>query len=177
MVLDKLRDAFGAVAFYMKVTAEEIPRCSEARFAFMLAGAGIAQIERLVTSIGTDVPAAVRTTPPKLTPKKKVEKPRMYRVLLHNDDYTPHRYVTQILKKIFRLPEARAFSVMRAAEIQGLAFVATYTYEVAETKMDQVIRTAQKDGHAHLSFSIEREPQAGSRKRPGNLRGAPFKKS
>ncbi|MEM1162247.1 MAG: ATP-dependent Clp protease adapter ClpS [Pseudomonadota bacterium] len=95
---------------------------------------------------------------PKTKPKTqpKVEKPRMYKVILLNDDYTPREFVTIVLKSVFGMGPERAYGVMMTAHQKGSCVVAVYTRDVAETKADQATEAGQKEGFP-LTFTTEPE--------------------
>ncbi len=81
-----------------------------------------------------------------LTKKKpKTRKPRMYKVLIHNDDYTPMEFVVAILEQVFRLNQVDATRVMLHVHNQGIGVAGVFPHEVAETKMHQVISNAQRN--------------------------------
>jgi ATP-dependent Clp protease adaptor protein ClpS len=75
--------------------------------------------------------------------KKKVEKPPLFKVLLHNDDYTTMEFVVLILKDIFNKSEGDAFRIMMAVHLQGIGVAGVYTYEVAEAKVNRVTDMAR----------------------------------
>ncbi len=80
-----------------------------------------------------------------LTRKKpKAKKPRLYRVLLHNDDYTPMEFVVAVLQQIFRLGEVDATRVMLHVHNTGIGVAGVFTYEIAETRVEQVLGAAQR---------------------------------
>jgi ATP-dependent Clp protease adaptor protein ClpS len=68
-------------------------------------------------------------------PKQKLEQPRMWRVLLHNDDYTTQDFVVWVLETVFRKPRGEAFSIMMSVHQSGIGIAGTYTHDVAETKL------------------------------------------
>jgi len=70
-----------------------------------------------------------------LLEKPKVTEPSFYKVLLHNDDYTPMEFVTQILKKFFHKSSEEAEKIMMAVHQQGHGVAGLYPYEIAETKV------------------------------------------
>ena len=84
------------------------------------------------------------------------ERPRLYKVLLLNDDVTPRDFVVTVLKQVFGMAEARAHAVMWAAHTQGVAVVAVYTRDVAETKATAATEEGQKAGYP-LHFATEPE--------------------
>jgi len=75
--------------------------------------------------------------------KQKLEKPPLYKVLLHNDDYTTMDFVVFILESVFHKSEADAFKIMMAVHQQGIGVAGVYTYEVAEAKVAKVIDLAR----------------------------------
>jgi ATP-dependent Clp protease adaptor protein ClpS len=73
----------------------------------------------------------------------RVEKPSLYRVLLHNDDFTTMDFVVEVLESVFNMAEAQAMRVMLAVHVQGVGVAGVYTFEIAEMKVSQVIALAQ----------------------------------
>jgi len=90
------------------------------------------------------------------TTEKKTQRPRLYKVLLLNDDYTPRNFVVVILKKVFRMSEEEAHSVMYTAHTKDVCVVAVYTRDVAETKATEATDMARDEGYP-LLFSTEPE--------------------
>jgi ATP-dependent Clp protease adaptor protein ClpS len=86
----------------------------------------------------------------------KTERPKLYKVILLNDDYTPREFVTVVLMAVFRMSESRAHSVMMTAHQLGACVVATFTKDVAETKATEAIEMGRRKGHP-LMFSTEPE--------------------
>ena len=86
----------------------------------------------------------------------KIEPPRLHKVLLHNDDFTPRGFVVRVLRRVFGMGEARAHSVMMTAHTRGTCVVALYTRDVAETKATQATDEGRAAGHP-LQFSTEPE--------------------
>lgn len=76
-----------------------------------------------------------------------VKEPPMYKVLLHNDDYTTMEFVVQILMAIFHKSVEEATRIMLNVHQQGIGVCGVYPYEVAETKVETVIRLARENGH------------------------------
>src|ERR1700748_916728 len=74
------------------------------------------------------------TTRPKTKDDIKVERPRLHKVILINDDYTPREFVVMVLKAEFRMSEDQALRVMMTAHRRGACVVAVYTKDVAEPK-------------------------------------------
>lgn len=75
--------------------------------------------------------------------KQKLEKPPLYKVLLHNDDYTTMDFVVFILETVFHKSEADAYKIMLAVHQQGVGVAGVYTYEIAEAKVSKVVELAQ----------------------------------
>ena len=94
------------------------------------------------------------------TPKTKVliktERPRLHKVILLNDDYTPRDFVVTVLKSVFRMTEDEAFNVMITAHKRGACVVAVYTRDVAETKATEATDAGRRKGHP-LHFTTEPE--------------------
>ncbi len=88
--------------------------------------------------------------------KPKVEKPKLYKVLLLNDDYTPRDFVVQILKAEFRVTDDEAYNIMITAHQKGLCVVAVYTKDVAETKAARATDMAKEFG---FPLMFETEPE------------------
>ena len=75
--------------------------------------------------------------------KAKLERPPLYKVLLHNDDFTTMEFVVFILQTVFNHGESEAISIMLNVHRQGVGMAGVYTYEVAEMKVDKVTSIAQ----------------------------------
>ena len=91
---------------------------------------------------GTDSGTLVITRP-----KPKTKRPNMYRVLLLNDDYTPMEFVVHVLERFFQKNREEATRVMLHVHHHGVGECGVYTYEVAETKVTQVMDFARKHQH------------------------------
>ncbi len=76
----------------------------------------------------------------------KVKKPDLYKVMLHNDDYTTMDFVVHVLCKHFGKDKAEAQSIMLEVHNKGIAVCGIYTYEVAETKVSTIIQEAEDKG-------------------------------
>jgi ATP-dependent Clp protease adaptor protein ClpS len=96
------------------------------------------------------------TLKPKTTTKPKVERPKLYKVLLVNDDYTPRELVTMVLKAVFRMSEETGYRVMLTAHRMGLAVVVVCTKDIAETKAKEAVDLAKEAGFP-LMFITEPE--------------------
>jgi ATP-dependent Clp protease adaptor protein ClpS len=73
-------------------------------------------------------------TKPRVKVKPKVERPKLHKVILVNDDYTPREFVVTVLKGEFHMSEDQAYKVMITAHRRGVCVVAVFTKDVAETK-------------------------------------------
>ena len=94
--------------------------------------------------------------PPKPKTKPKTERPKLWKVILLNDDFTPRDFVVTVLKSVFRMSEAEAYPVMLAAHQKGACVVAVFTKEVAEDKTARANDLGQSRGYP-LTFTTERE--------------------
>ena len=88
--------------------------------------------------------------------KPRLKKPRMYRVLLMNDDYTPMEFVVTILRKIFRLTEEQSVQIMLKVHTEGSGVCGVFTAEIAETRVREVISLAREHQHP-LKCTMEPE--------------------
>jgi ATP-dependent Clp protease adaptor protein ClpS len=88
--------------------------------------------------------------------KRKVERPRLYKVILLNDDFTPREFVVTVLKGEFRLGEDQARRVMMTAHRLGVCVVAVFTRDVAETKATRATDAGKAKGYP-LTFTTEPE--------------------
>jgi ATP-dependent Clp protease adaptor protein ClpS len=86
----------------------------------------------------------------------KVERPRLYKVILVNDDYTPREFVVMVLKAEFRMSEDQAMRVMITAHRRGVCVVAVYTKDVAEAKATNATDAGRRKGYP-LLFTTEPE--------------------
>ena len=93
---------------------------------------------------------------PKTKVKTKVERPRLHKVILVNDDYTPREFVTMVLKAEFRMTEDEAYNVMITAHRRGVCVVAVFTKDVAETKATRATDAGRAKGYP-LLFTTEPE--------------------
>ncbi|MGA7385609.1 MAG: ATP-dependent Clp protease adapter ClpS, partial [Methylocella sp.] len=80
-------------------------------------------------------------------PKTQIRHPSMYRVLLLNDDYTPMEFVVSVLKKYFNKDPEEAKRIMLHVHQHGVGECGVFTYEIAETKVTQVMDHARKHQH------------------------------
>ena len=80
-------------------------------------------------------------------PKTRTKRPNLYRVLLLNDDYTPMEFVVHVLERFFNKSRDDATRIMLHVHQNGVGECGVYTYEVAETKVTQVMDFARKHQH------------------------------
>ena len=88
--------------------------------------------------------------------KPKTKKPSMYKVLMLNDDYTPMEFVVHVLEQFFSMTNDEATRIMLHVHRRGVGVCGVFTYEVAETKVTQVVDYARKHQHP-LQCTLERE--------------------
>jgi len=88
--------------------------------------------------------------------KIKVKKPKKYKVLIHNDDYTTMEFVVYILQKFFNKSMAESQAIMLKVHNEGTGVCGVYSYEVAESKSTKVAQEAKESGHP-LRCTIESE--------------------
>lgn len=79
--------------------------------------------------------------------KSKTKKPSMYTVLMLNDDYSPMEFVVHVLERFFHKTQEDATRIMLHVHQRGVGICGVYTYEVAETKIAQVVDYARKNQH------------------------------
>ena len=88
--------------------------------------------------------------------RQKTDKPKLYKVLIHNDDYTSMDFVVLILESIFSKSPAEAYRVMMSVHSGGIGVAGVYSYDVAETKVAMTHEAAKEAGHP-LRCSMEPE--------------------
>ncbi|GAA5435313.1 ATP-dependent Clp protease adapter ClpS [Deinococcus aquaticus] len=90
--------------------------------------------------------------------RTRTQRPRLFRVLLLNDDYTPMEFVVEVLRRFFRKSEQEAELIMLAVHHKGQGVAGVYSRDVAETKVAQVMAAAQQEG---FPLRVVAEPEAG----------------
>ena len=95
-------------------------------------------------------------TTPNVKDEIKVERPRLHKVILVNDDYTPRDFVVMVLKAVFRMSESQASRVMITAHRRGTCVVAVFTKDVAEAKATHATDAGRSKGYP-LLFTTEPE--------------------
>ena len=93
---------------------------------------------------------------PRSEAKPRTEPPKVYKVILLNDDYTPREFVITVLRAVFRMTTDQALAVMLTAHQRGMCVVAVFTREIAETKATLAIDMAAEHGYP-LFFTTEPE--------------------
>jgi ATP-dependent Clp protease adaptor protein ClpS len=88
--------------------------------------------------------------------RPKTERPRLYKVILLNDDFTPREFVVMVLKAVFRMNADQAYRVMMTAHRRGCCVVAVFEKDVAETKATEATELGRRAGHP-LAFTTEPE--------------------
>jgi len=78
--------------------------------------------------------------------KQKLVRPPLYRVLLHNDDFTPMEFVVSLLETVFERTESEALAIMLHAHTTGMAVAGVYAFEIAEVKAEKVATLADEAG-------------------------------
>lgn len=86
----------------------------------------------------------------------EITEPTMYKVLLHNDDYTPMDFVVFVLKKFFNKNEIEAYQIMMDVHEKGLGLAGVYSFEIAETKVTQVNQFSKQNEYP-LKTSLEEQ--------------------
>lgn len=89
--------------------------------------------------------------------RERLKKPPLFRVLLHNDDFTTMEFVVEVLRRVFGKSEADAFRIMWAVHTQGVGVAGVYTYEIAEMKAERVAQMARAQEFP-LLCTLEEEP-------------------
>ena len=93
---------------------------------------------------------------PRVKTRTKTERPRLHKVILLNDDYTPREFVVLVLKAVFRMNESQAHNVMMTAHQRGACVIAVFTRDVAETKAKEATELGKMNGYP-LFFTTEPE--------------------
>ena len=99
--------------------------------------------------VGVDIDVVTKPAP-------KTKRPSLYKVILLNDDYTPQEFVVWLLQAIFNKSPEDAVRIMMHVHQNGIGICGVYTYEVAETKVAQVMELSRRNQHP-LQCTMERE--------------------
>ena len=95
-------------------------------------------------------------TKAKTKAESKTERPKLWKVILLNDDYTPREFVVEVLKAVFRMNETQAYAVMITAHKKGACVIAVFTKDVADTKAKEATELGKSNGFP-LYFTTEPE--------------------
>jgi ATP-dependent Clp protease adaptor protein ClpS len=95
-------------------------------------------------------------TKPRVKPRLETARPRLHKVILVNDDYTPREFVVRVLKAEFGMNEDQAYRVMLTAHTRGTCVVAVYAKDIAETKATRATDAGRNAGYP-LLFTTEPE--------------------
>src|SRR5258708_5799155 len=76
--------------------------------------------------------------------KEKLEKPPLYKVLIHNDDFTTMEFVVLVLTNVFNRSEGEAFRIMLQVHVEGIGVAGVYTYEIAQMKAEKATSLARE---------------------------------
>lgn len=79
--------------------------------------------------------------------KEKLQQPRKYKVIMHNDDYTTMEFVIHVLQKYFQKSHGEAQAIMLEVHTRGFGICGIFTFEVAESKAAKVTKYARENGH------------------------------
>jgi ATP-dependent Clp protease adaptor protein ClpS len=90
------------------------------------------------------LPSAELDEAPVAESEEKTEEPTLFKVLLHNDDYTTMEFVVWVLASVFNMAEEQAIQVMLNVHLQGIGVAGIYTFEVAEMKVEKTIALARE---------------------------------
>jgi ATP-dependent Clp protease adaptor protein ClpS len=95
------------------------------------------------------------TAKPRIKVRSKTERPRLHKVILVNDDYTPREFVVTVLKAEFRMSQEQAYRVMMTAHRRGSCVVAVYARDVAETKATRATEAGSSRGYPQFTTEPE----------------------
>ena len=90
------------------------------------------------------LPSAELDEAPVAESEEKTDEPPLFKVLLHNDDYTTMEFVVWVLESVFNMPEEQAIQVMLNVHLRGVGVAGIYTFEVAEMKVEKTIALARE---------------------------------
>jgi ATP-dependent Clp protease adaptor protein ClpS len=93
---------------------------------------------------------------PRTRPKPKTQRPKLWKVILLNDDFTPREFVVLVLKAVFRMNEDEAYNIMITAHRRGACVIAVFTKDVADTKAKEATELGKQAGFP-LYFTTEPE--------------------
>lgn len=102
------------------------------------------------------MPGRRRDSEGEVKERTRLKKPRKYKVLIHNDDYTTMEFVVYVLQVVFHHSSASASRIMLHIHKAGIGVAGVYTRDIAETRVEQVMQLAREAGHP-LQCSMEPE--------------------
>ena len=102
------------------------------------------------------MPGRRRDSEGEVKERTRLKKPRKYKVLIHNDDYTTMEFVVYVLQVVFHHSPASASRIMLHIHKAGIGVAGLYTRDIAETRVEQVMQLAREAGHP-LQCSMEPE--------------------
>ncbi len=112
---------------------------------------------RFDTMMADDTPGGPENDAGVITKTRpKTQRPPMYKVMLLNDDYTPMEFVVHVLERFFGMTHAQSFEIMLTVHKKGLAVVGVFSFEIAETRVAQVMDFARRHQHP-LQCTMEKE--------------------
>jgi ATP-dependent Clp protease adaptor protein ClpS len=123
------------------------------------AGGGLRRIvvaKWCATADASPTPMSDQVTKPRVKPTLKTERPKLHKVILLNDDFTPREFVVSVLKAEFHVGEDLAHKIMITAHRRGVCVVAVFTKDVAETKATRATDAGKAKGYP-LMFTTEPE--------------------
>ncbi|MDX6711768.1 MAG: ATP-dependent Clp protease adaptor protein ClpS [Blastocatellia bacterium] len=88
--------------------------------------------------------------------KEELKKPPLYKVLIHNDDFTTMEFVVHVLTEVFNRAESDAFRIMLQVHVEGVGVAGVFTYEIAQMKAEKATNLAQTHEFP-LLFTVEEE--------------------
>jgi ATP-dependent Clp protease adaptor protein ClpS len=88
--------------------------------------------------------------------KPRTQRPPLYKVMILNDDYTPMEFVVHVLERFFGVSHQHAVELMLTVHRKGVAVVGVFSFEIAETKVTQVMDYARRHQHP-LQCTMEKE--------------------
>lgn len=106
----------------------------------------------------TTAPDSDTAVVPETRKKEKLERPKRYKVLLHNDDYTTMDFVVAVLREVFHKSDAEAVDIMLKVHRTGVGVAGVYTYEIAETKIKTTEQLAREN---EFPLKLSMEPEEG----------------
>jgi ATP-dependent Clp protease adaptor protein ClpS len=148
MRLDPFFPAFPAGSLPVRPTTPRVSRLAP-RFVGGIQPRGAGEDDKSDNTDNPSIGVVVKARP-------KTRKPAMYKVLMLNDDYTPMEFVVHVLERFFQKSRDEATRIMLHVHKRGVGVCGVYTYEVAETKVTQVMDLARQNQHP-LQCTIEKD--------------------